>query len=399
MVIANLPSGLPGWLLLSDRIEQAIRKTRREGGRIAVAVVHDLRTDAFAKLSASLRPGDTVTRLVDDRLVVLMPWLNGEGDLLVYVFRRMVGAGPCSTGVSMYPEDGDDAKTLLANADAALTRARAGAPNSVQFHSEKLNKVAAERLKREAELRRALEENQLELYYQPKISLADERITGAEALLRWIPPQQAPIPPQVFIRLAEECGLIDQIGEWVLGAACRQLQRWASHGNAPRVAVNVSPRQFTRPNLPGRIESMLHSAGVAPKSLQIEITETSLAEDQSAFLHAIDNLKHLGLQIAIDDFGTGYSSLSYLKSIPVDEIKIDRSFISDLESDPKSRAIVKAVITLGHSLGLTVVAEGVETAPQRDILRASGCDDVQGFYFGRPLPAADFERMWRARGA
>ena len=306
-----------------------------------------------------------------------------------------------SMGISLYPGDGDRGTELLQNADAALYEAKSNGGGVFRFYRAGLTQAAAERLQIEVGLRRALERGELELYYQPLISASDGRIRGAEALLRWNDPELGSVPPDRFIPLAEETGLILPIGEWVLPTACRQMQEWRSRGLPLEVvAVNLSPREFQRADIGARVAEVLAATGLPAQCLELEITEGALMEQGADADRRLAELRALGVRLSIDDFGTGYSSLAYLSRLPLDKLKIDRSFVRNLPDDVKSIEIARTIIALARNLGLDVLAEGVETEVQFDQLVAMGCDYVQGYLFSRPVPARDFEFLTgRAPGA
>jgi diguanylate cyclase (GGDEF)-like protein len=294
-----------------------------------------------------------------------------------------------SIGVAVYPVDGTDGETLMKNADAALYRAKAEAPGSIQFFEAKMATRLRERTALQTDLRLAIERNELLLHYQPQLKITGE-IIGFEALARWHSPKRGMLPPGEFIPLAEESSLILLIGEWVLREACREAASWAK---PLRISVNVSPIQFSRGDLPRLVHSVLLESGLAPGRLELEITEGVLIDDFSRAVSILRRLKSLGVQIVLDDFGTGYSSLSYLHAFPFDKIKIDRTFISDLESNRHSIAIVRAVINLGRNLKMSILAEGVESKSQHAFLLQEGCDEVQGYLTGRPLPIAEYAKL------
>jgi|SRR5579863_60900 len=416
-------TGLANRSLLQDRLQQALLTSASSGRRIAVAFVDldrfkfindslghhlgdELLKSVAGRLRSCVRDCDTVARLGGDEFVLLInghggpdsvrqlmgqmlgtisqPWIIEQGEFLV----------SCSIGVALHPEDGEDAATLLKHADSAMYRAKDSGRNNFQFFTHELNALMTERLELETHLRRALERKQFVLRYQPRVNLATGQIVGAEALLRWRIPQRGTIGPRRFIALAEETGLIVPIGKWVLESACAQNKAWQDAGLPPIVvSVNVSPRQFRQENLAQTVAEALQSSGLDPHFLELELTESMVMHDAPQLVAMLDELKQLGVQIAVDDFGTGYSSLSYLKRFPVDRLKVDRSFVEHMTTEADDATIVRAIIALGHNLGLKVVAEGVETAKQTRALRAYQCDEAQGFLFSRPVSARDLPRL------
>jgi EAL domain-containing protein (putative c-di-GMP-specific phosphodiesterase class I) len=303
-----------------------------------------------------------------------------------------------SIGISVYPQDGADAETLLRLADIAMARAKQGhdsPEDSVAFYSLDMNQGMHERMRIESGLRAALGNGELLLHYQPKFQIEGGRIIGAEALVRWLHPERGLVPPADFIPLAETTGLILQVGEWVLEAACAQAAIWQRAGVPPlRIAINVSAREFTAA-LPGRLAATLARYGLDPCWLELEITESALMHDIERVIAIMDQINALGVTLSLDDFGTGYSSLSYLKRFPIDSLKIDRSFTMGLPGDSSDCAIATTIISIGKQLRHKVIAEGVETVEQLAFLRESGCDEVQGYLFSRPLPADAFETALR----
>jgi diguanylate cyclase (GGDEF)-like protein len=346
--------------------------------------------DEFVLLINEQAGGDDVTAIMERILAeVAQPWVIKQGEFHV----------TCSIGVALYPDDGNDAQTLLKHADSAMYRAKDSGRNNVQFFTNDLNVLMTANLEMESKLRRALERDQFLLHYQPRVDLTTGRIVGAEALIRWQISPQEMVPPERFIPLAEETGLIVPIGQWVLQSACLQNKAWQDAGLAPIVvSVNVSPRQFRQANLVQTVAETLHAAGLEARYLELELTESMVMHDGPQLIVMLDELKRLGVQISVDDFGIGYSSLSYLKRFPVDRLKVDRSFVNDVMTDKDDATIVHAIIALGHNLGLTVVAEGVETAEQVGFLRRTNCDEAQGYFFSPPVGSAEFRERFAQSG-
>jgi diguanylate cyclase (GGDEF)-like protein/PAS domain S-box-containing protein len=412
-------TGLPNRNMFLGELDRTITRARRQNSSFAVCFIdldrfksindtlgHDAGDDLLKqmalRLRRSVREVDLVARLGGDEFVVLLEGEITAADLEVLARKLLAAIGEPMTvqgcsfvvtgsiGIGLFPVDGQDAATLLKHADAAMYLAKDNGKNNVQFYTAALAEQAARGFETESALRLALARNELVLHYQPKIDIASRRLIGVEALLRWIHPTRGMVPPNEFIGLAEDRGLIVPIGRWVIQAACRQIRDWCNAGlQAPSVAVNLSVRQLASDSLIEDFERALAQFGVAPSQLQIELTESALMTDPERALQLLQDLKRLGLEIAIDDFGTGYSSLSYLKRFPADTVKIDRSFIRGLPSDADDVAITQAVIAMAHSLGLSVVAEGVETAEQLSLLRDLRCDQAQGYHLGRPMPADD----------
>jgi diguanylate cyclase (GGDEF)-like protein/PAS domain S-box-containing protein len=409
-------TGLPNRSLLRDRAEMALYHAKRQGHSMAILFIdldrfktindslgHEigdfLLKQASERILATVRGGDTVCRLGGDEFVVLLPDIKEAEDakhvadkLIAAVNRPYTIDGhelliTCSVGIAMFPDHGGDIDTLQRNADAAMYAAKNSGRNASLFYSPEMNAEALEYLTMEYGLRRAVERDELFLEYQPQVDLADGRITGMEALVRWHHPERGVLMPGVFIGIAEESGLIASIGTWVLRRACEDMRRLAQLGlgNLP-VAVNVSAIQFGKPDFVQQVRSAIVDAGVSAAMLELEVTEGVIMRGSHPEIETLRQLDELGLQLSIDDFGTGYSSLNYLRRFPVDKLKIDQSFVRDLSGNAGGMTIVEAIIALGHALGLKVIAEGVETTEQADLLRGRKCDQAQGYYFGRPMP-------------
>jgi diguanylate cyclase (GGDEF)-like protein len=353
------------------------------------------------RLQKAVRSADTLARIGGDEFVLLAEntaSIKSVADLAQRVVDTLaepliVRGEECrlgaSVGIAMYPDDGEDAPTLLRNADVAMYRAKGSGRNGFAFFSEALDQPQKERMLLGASLHRALEMNQLLLLYQPKVSVATGGMVGVEALIRWQHPERGLVPPGAFIPLAEESGLILPFGRWVLRTACSQAMAWQALGLPPfSVAVNLSARQFSDPQLAADIREVLNETGLDPRLLELEITESMMVDQHERALETLRLVKAMGVQVSIDDFGTGYSSLARLQKFPIDALKIDRSFIGDIAGDPDDAAITTAIIAMAHSLRLRVIAEGVETREQAQFLRERGCDEMQGYFFSRPvLPA------------
>jgi len=415
-------TGLPNRSMFIDELERTLARARRHGEAFALFFIDLDRFknindslghgagDQLLKVMASrlrelLRDSDLVARLGGDEFVVL---LDGTVDAaaLAHVARKALAAiaEPVliesrsyqvtgSIGISLYPDDGADAATLLKNADAAMYLAKDSGKNNYQFYTAQLAAHSAQQFALEADLRAALQRDELQLHYQPKVRVDDGALVGMEALLRWMHPQRGLLAPGAFITLAEDSGLILPIGQWVLQAACRQVRAWRDAGlQVPRCAINLSARQFVTDTLVDEVQRALAEHALDASALEVEITESVLMADPQRASRTLQVLHALGVQIAIDDFGTGYSSLAYLKRFPAQTVKIDRSFVNGLPQDRDDAAITQAVIAMAHSLGLEVVAEGVETRAQLDFLMRLGCDQAQGYFIGRPVPAEQLQQ-------
>ena len=413
---------LPNRLLFRDRLGQALARSRRQGGLVALMFVDLDRfkriNDTFghaagdlllktvgARLRASVRESDTVARMGGDEFTVTLCCVDDLHHVAT-IAQTILEAlqKPCdlqghdvvvttSIGIAVYPFDPQDSGVdgLLRRADQALYRAKAQGRNNYQFYQPEMNEASVERLTLETKLRRAVEQQEFLTYYQPRLAAADGRLVAAEALVRWRAADGSLIPPSEFIPLAEDTGLILPLGEQVLRHACRQARAWRASAPEPfRIAVNLSARQFSQPNLVSAMAQILAQTDLDPGALEVEITESVAMGNAGATIQKLKAIADMGIAISIDDFGTGYSSLSYLKRFPVDSVKIDRSFVRHLPTDPDDAAIARAIIDMGHRLGLRVVAEGVETEAQLALLRSYGCDEVQGYLTGRPSPPDAF---------
>jgi diguanylate cyclase (GGDEF)-like protein len=418
-------TGLPNRQLFDDRLQHALARLQRSEGRAQVAVLF-VGLDGFKPINDSLghaagdlvlkevglrlcsaaRTSDTVARIGGDEFVLLMEGLTNVADSsalaqrIVLALARPLQLGgqqvhlAGSVGIAHYPAHGPSDK-LMAHADAAMYAAKRSGGNTYVVFEPQMAAGAAQQLSLKFDLSRAVAAGQLSLLYQPKVDTLSGKLCGVEALLRWQHPERGAVSPAVFIPLAERYGLISELGQWVIDEACGQMQAWERRGLVVCVAINLSAHQLRREELPERIRQALERHHVDPARLLCEITESVAMEDIQAMQRACDGLQRIGVFLSIDDFGTGYSSLSYLRQLPARQLKIDRSFINDLETSDDARAVVDAVIKLAHALSLSVVAEGVETAGQRDILRTLRCDELQGYFFARPMPA-DALLAWAA---
>jgi EAL domain-containing protein (putative c-di-GMP-specific phosphodiesterase class I) len=366
-----------------------------------------MRLDFGLRASAAAgKPGVKLYRTGDDEFTLLLPGM-GRGDDTAALAQGLLAAMAApfraggqdlsitaGIGIAVFPDDGMEASALASHAGVAARHANEQGGKGYQFYAKELNATSLKRLSVESELRRALEQNELRLYYQPKVRAHNGRGTGAEILVRWQHPERGLVSPIEFIPVAEETGLIVPLGEWVLRAACAQSKAWLDAGlRVPRMTVNVSGKQFHAPQMTETVVSALKASGLAPQYLGIELTESAVMGNAERHIRTLHELKALGVTLSIDDFGTGYSSLSYLKRFPLDELKIDRSFVSGVDTDPDNAAIVIAIIAMAHCLGLSVVAEGVETQAQLEFLKSKACDECQGFLFAKPMSADLFGKL------
>lgn len=416
---------LPNRILLGDRLKQAITLACRRKRKLALLfldmdrfkhindslghTIGDRLLQSIAhRLRACVRSSDTVSRQGGDEFVILLSDISYPEDAAISAEKILTALSTphsidqhdlhvtASIGLATYPDDGEDADTLLQHADLAMYHAKENGRNNAQFYKSEMNARAVERHSLEDGLRKALERKEFELHYQPTINLATGAMIGVEALIRWRHPQRGLVPPAQFIPVAEECGLIVEIGRWVLREACRQARAWQDAGlPSIRVAINISAVELRTKDFVAGVRAILTETGLDPRRLEFELTETFLMEASGSTTAVLQALKDMGLQIALDDFGTGYSSLSFLRRFPIDTVKIDRSFVRDMTTDSDDACIVRAVIGMGESLHLHVVAEGVETRDQLAFLKRHGCPAGQGLQFGRPVVAAEFAQMLR----
>jgi diguanylate cyclase (GGDEF)-like protein/PAS domain S-box-containing protein len=416
-------TNLPNRLVINDRITHAVERSQRSGQKVAVLfldldrfknindtlghpVGDQLLQEASNRIRTALRQGDTLGRLGGDEFIVVIEEFDHINEVehtaekLLHTMTAPFSIQQhelylgVSIGISLFPDDGSEVATLIRNADTAMYRAKEQGRNNFHFYTSDMTAEATERLSLESALRHAVEGNELLLHYQPQIDLTSRKIIGAEALVRWQHREHGLIPPDKFIPLAEETNLILQIGEWVLKTACQQTVQWLKDGmQLQQISVNISSIQVQRGNLVKLVQKTLDETGLDPAMLELEITESVLMSNPEFVKKVLGELRALGVGLAVDDFGTGYSSLSYLKSFPLNSLKIDRSFVRDLPDDKDDEAITKAVIALGHTMQLRIVAEGVETQAQQDFLINQGCELAQGYFYSRPVPADEFSRQ------
>jgi len=414
---------LPNRLLLNDRLTQAIALARRDGNQLAVlfldldrfkhindslghAIGDQLLQSVAERLAACVRTSDTVSRQGGDEFVILLSKVEHAKDAARSAEKMLAALTTShriaqhdlhvtvSIGIGIYPDDGQDAETLVKSADTAMYHAKENGRNNYQFFTQDMNLRAVERQSLEGGLRRAVGRQEFVLHYQPKVNLETGAITGAEALIRWLHPVRGLILPAQFVPIAEDCGLIVPIGQWVLREACRQARAWLDAGLQPTpVAVNISAVEFRAKDFLESVRATLEDTCLEPRYLELELTESVLMQDAESTTSVLQALKAMGVQLAVDDFGTGYSSLSYLRQFPIDALKVDQSFVHDITSDPEDATIVSAVIGMGKSLKQRVIAEGVETREQLAFLQSQGCDEGQGYYFSQPVVTEEFARL------
>ena len=418
-------TGLPNRVLLDDRLTQAMAHANRDGRSFALLIcdldrfklVNDslghragdeLLQEVARRLTGLVRSVDTVARFGGDEFVLLVTSIQDPEDAKRLAARAIealqapvriagidVHTSP-SIGIAFYPADGSTIEALTAHADAAMYCAKQRGRGNVQCFEGGMNAGSEDRVQLESDLHNAITLNEFELYYQPKVNTTTGAVRSAEALIRWAHPKRGLISPDGFIPLAEECGLIGAIGEWVVREACRQARAWQDEGMAPlRISVNLSPSQFRGSGLTETIRRALDDAGLQPRYLEVELTESAVMSDPEESIAILEQLSAMGVLVSVDDFGTGYSSMSYLRRFPIDKLKIDRVFINEIASRAEDASIVRAIVSLAHSLRLKVVAEGVETPAQLEFLKLVGCDEYQGYHFSRPLPAGEFARVVR----
>jgi diguanylate cyclase len=419
-------TGLPNRDLFGDRVGQAVLGANRTGSSVALllmgldrfTLVNDalghgagdrLLIEVARRLRMCVRETDTAVRLDGDKFALVMAIADTDDSVIVAEKALKVVKEPFtldghevvvtfSIGISVFPLDADSGAQLAKHAEHALHYAKVSGRNQYQFFSKDMNRKAKSRLELEERMRRALGNDEFVVFYQPKVSADRDTIVGAEALIRWMDPERGMISPGEFIPVAEESGQIEAIGTWILRQSCIQNRAWQEAGFDPiKVSVNVSARQFRSRSLLDTVTEALDSSGLDPKWLELEITESMLMNDVDTAVRKMTALRDLGVGLSIDDFGTGYSSLSYLGRFPITTLKIDRAFIADVDTNPKTAEIARAIIGLSRGLNLEVVAEGAEVAEHVMFLRSNGCDTVQGFYYSRPVPAEEFERMMRQR--
>ncbi len=417
-------TGLPNRTLLYDRIKQQLATAHRDNQSFALMFI-DL--DRFkyvndsmghtvgdkllqlvaSRLQESVREGDTVSRIGGDEFVILLRDTGADGSALVaralldmllhqpFEIDGMSIPVHASIGISLYPDNGLDIDSLIKHADVAMYRAKEEGRNGFRFFTTEMNSRINQLFSMEKDLRLALERNEFYLYFQPQMNLTSRQFCGAEALIRWKHPEKGMISPAEFIPVAEETGQIIAVGEWVLRTVCTKIATWRKQGSPQLfpIAVNLSIRQLLQPEFTQLVTSLLQEYSIQPGELELEMTESIMLNDVQYAISFLAAMRNLGVRLAIDDFGTGYSSLSYLKKMPVHKLKIDQSFVRDIQTDPNDEAIVRSIINLAHQFNFSVIAEGIETSEQQEFLSAIGCDEVQGYFYAHPLPEDEFVRF------
>ena len=421
-------TGLPNRILLEDRLSQAIAHATRDGHTFAVAifdldrfkVINDsfghgigdeLLKEVARRLQGIARSIDTVVRLGGDEFVMIIDHLAQPADAQIVAQRAIatlqqplhIGekdiSSSASVGIALFPQDGNNVETLLAHADAAMYFVKQHGRNNVQYFATGMDAATQDRGRLQSDLQQALEGKQFELYYQPKVDAQSGLLDGAEALIRWRHPLRGLVPPSTFIPLAEDGGLMEAISNWVIHEACRQASAWQKEGLPPtRVAVNLSAAQFRNGKLLSTIRRALQNASLDPHFLEVEVTESALMSDPEESVNILKQLSAMGVLVSVDDFGTGYSSMSYLQRFPIHNLKIDRTFINEVTSSDADASIVSAIVSLGHTLKLKVIAEGVETPEQLEFLEMLGCDQYQGYHYSAAMPAHEFADLIRGHG-
>ena len=422
-------TNLPNRALFVDRLEQSLLTMARAQHKLGLMFIDldgfklvndtlghdkgdDLLREAAVRISSCTRDGDTVARLGGDEFTVIMPNLNDAKDAPLVAQRildalaRSFDLGGTesfisgSIGITIFPDDADSSNDLLKNADAAMYRAKDLGKANYQFFTADLNAQVAERLQLKNGLVQALERGEFQLYYQPKVTLSTGKVDSVEALMRWDNPSLGMVSPARFIPVLEETGMVVEVGEWAIREACHQHQRWIEEGLSPiRIAVNLSARQLREMSFVSVLQKLLAETGVGPDGIEIEITESMIMSDKDTAIIALTELHGLGIRVAMDDFGTGYSSLSYLRQFPIDTIKIDGSFIADISNSPEDAEIVRTIISMGQTLNKSIVAEGVETEEQLELLRSYKCDQIQGYLFSRPVPGDELTEFIREKNS
>ena len=413
-------TGLPNRTLLQDRFQYALNLAQHGGNNLAIMLVDldhfkyvndtlghsigdQLLVELAKRIKSSLREEDTISRSGGDEFVIILPTASANsaatlaGKLLEIIsvpfqIDQHELITTASIGIAIYPDDGNDVEMLYKNADTAMYKAKQAGRNGLRFFTQEMQSNTERNLQLANALRFAIERNQLQLHYQPQVSIEDGHILGAEALIRWQHPEFGMVPPAEFISIAENIGQIGKVGEWVLRNAAKQMKTWLNSGlSIPVIAVNISAIQFRDSHFPELITSILDEENLPHQYLELELTEAAAMDDPESAIKMMDKLDSVGIRMSIDDFGTGYSSLSYLKRFKVYKLKIDKSFVQDITEDAEDKAIVSAIINMASSLGIRTIAEGVETAGQLAFLRLQGCNEVQGYYFSKPLPADQLE--------